>query len=58
MKREYKVSEEDMPDHIKGLEIIRLLGLKVRRDNGRVETTHGDKNPCGLARTLRHVCKE
>ena len=49
----YTVAPEDQQDHEIGLEIARVLGLKAKRDNGRFETAHGDKNPCGLARTLR-----
>ncbi len=49
------VAPQDEADHALGLEIIRVLGLKRKRSNGRIETTHGDKNPCGLARTLRHL---
>ena len=49
------VAPQDQADHELGLEIIRVLGLKRKRENGRIETSHGDKNPCGLARTLRHL---
>jgi hypothetical protein len=49
------VQTQDEADHALGLEIIRVLQLKRKRDNGRIETTHGDKNPCGLARTVRHL---
>lgn len=47
------VDPKDKADHELGLEIIRILSLKRKRENGRVDTTQGDKNPCGLARTLR-----
>lgn len=50
------MKNEDLADHETGLEIIRVLNLRRKRDNGRVDTTHGDKNPCGLTRTLRHLC--
>lgn len=49
------VAPEDQADHEIGLEIIRVLELTRKRNNGRVETTHGEKNPCGLTRTLRHL---
>ena len=49
------VAPQDQADHELGLEIIRVLGLKRKRANGRIETSHGDKNPCGLARTLRDL---
>jgi hypothetical protein len=49
------IAPQDQADHELGLEIIRVLGLKRKRDNGRIETTHGDKNPCGLARTVRQL---
>ncbi len=55
MKHDKNIAPEDQEDHKLGLEIIRVLGLKRKRENGRVETTHGDKNPCGLARTLRFL---
>ena len=51
----HTVEPENQADHELGLEIIRVLGLKRKRDNGRVETSHGDKNPCGLTRTLRSL---
>lgn len=55
MKTPYKytVAPEDQQDHEIGLEIARVLGLKAKRENGRFDTAHGDKSPCGLARTLR-----
>jgi hypothetical protein len=49
------VAPQDQADHELGLEIIRVLGLKRNRSNGRIETTHGNKNPCGIARTMRHL---
>ena len=52
---QYTVAPEDQADHEIGLEIARVLGLKAKRDNGRYDTTQGDKNPCGLARTLRSL---
>ncbi len=57
MKHDQNITPQDQADHEIGLEIIRVLGLKRKRENGRVETTHGDKNPCGLARTLRALSK-
>jgi hypothetical protein len=54
MKNEI-IAPEDLADHEIGLEMIRVLKLRRKRDNGRVETTHGDKNPCGLARTVRDL---
>lgn len=47
------IAPHDQTDHETGLEIIRVLNLRRKRDNGRIETTHGDKSPCGLARTVR-----
>lgn len=44
---------EDWEDDEIGEELIKLLGLKVKRDNGRIETSEGDKSPCGLTRTIR-----
>ena len=52
MKNE-TIAPHDQADHETGLEIIRVLKLRRKRDNGRIETTQGDKNPCGLARTVR-----
>jgi hypothetical protein len=49
------IAPQDQADHDLGLELIRVLRLKRKRDNGRIETTHGDKTPCGLARTVRHL---
>jgi hypothetical protein len=54
-KHVYTVAPEDQADHEIGLELIRVLNLRIKRDNGRVETSHGDKYPCGLARTIRHL---
>jgi hypothetical protein len=54
MKNEI-IAPENLADHAIGLEMIRVLKLRRKRDNGRVETTHGDKNPCGLARTVRDL---
>jgi hypothetical protein len=54
MKNEI-IAPEYLADHAIGLEMIRVLNLRRKRDNGRVETTHGDKNPCGLARTVRSI---
>lgn len=51
----YNINIEDAPDHEIGLEIMRVLNLKGDKGTGRVQTTHGDKNPCGLARTVRHL---
>jgi hypothetical protein len=51
----YNINIEDAPDHEIGLEIMRVLNLKGDKINGRVQTTHGDKNPCGLARTVRNL---
>lgn len=58
MKHDTNIASQDQADHDKGLEIIRVLQLRRKRDNGRVETTHGDKNPCGLARTLRALADD
>lgn len=58
MKHNYIVAPEDQEDHEKGLEIARVLGLKPKKENGRFDTTYGDKNPCGLARTLRRVLEQ
>jgi hypothetical protein len=49
------IAPQDQADHELGIEIIRVLELKRKRDNGRIETTHGDKNPCGIARTVRQL---
>jgi hypothetical protein len=49
------VAPQDQTDHELGLEIISVLGLKRKRDNGRINTSHGGKNPCGLTRTLRYL---
>ena len=38
----------------RGLDIIRLLGLKLKR-NGRVNTQWGDKTPLGLYLTLDRI---
>jgi len=40
-------------------EMFRVLrpGLKVKRSNGRIETTHGDKNPLGLYRTVKDIVR-
>jgi len=46
-----EVLAEDDAATAAGEQIIRLLGLKVK-ENGRVDTTVGDKYPAGLARTL------
>ena len=54
----YNINTEDVPDHEMGLEIMRVLNLKGDKRNGRVQTTHGSKNPCGLARTIRHLSAE
>ena len=54
-KHDKGIDPENQTDHAIGLEIIRVLNLKRKRDNGRVKTTHGDKNPCGLSRTLRAI---
>jgi hypothetical protein len=51
----YQVDPENQADHEIGLEIIRILQLKPKRENGRIDTVHGDKNPCGLTRTLRDL---
>lgn len=40
--------------HNMGLELIQLLGLKVKK-NGRVDTSWGDKSPEGLARTVERI---
>jgi len=52
------IAPENKTDHEIGLELIRVLKLRRKRENGRVETTHGDKTPCGLARTLRALAAE
>jgi hypothetical protein len=52
---EETVAPENREDHELGLEIIRVLGLRRSKITGRVETTQGDKTPCGLTRTLRHL---
>ena len=44
---------KDWDDDEIGEAIIKLLGLKVKRSNGRVQTSEGDKSPCGLTRTIR-----
>ncbi len=40
-----------------GLELIDLLHLKVKQ-NGRVDTSGGDKTPEGLGRTVARVIEE
>jgi hypothetical protein len=52
------IAPENLADHEIGLEMTRVLKLRRKRDNGRIETTHGDKTPCGLARTLRALDKD
>lgn len=54
-KPKYTVAPEDLEDHEIGLEVARVLGLRAKKANGRFDTSHGDKNPCGLARTVRHL---
>ena len=46
-EKEYKI----------GLSIIKLLGLQVK-ENGRVDTTIGDKTPLGLTRTIQRIIEE
>ena len=55
MNHDKDIAPENQADHEIGLEMIRVLKLRRKRDNGRVETTHGDKTPCGLARTVRSI---
>jgi hypothetical protein len=54
-KYDNNIETANYDDHLLGLEIIRVLGLRRKRSNGRIETTHGDKTPCGLSRTLRDL---
>ena len=56
-KHDKNIEPDNLADHLIGLEIIRVLNLRRKRSNGRVETTHGDKTPCGLSRTLRDLTK-
>ena len=50
------ISPDEMEDHKTGLRLIELLNLRVIRsgeDRGRVRTSGGTKNPCGLARIVQ-----
>ena len=40
-----------------GNELIELLDLKVK-ENGRVDTSGGDKTPIGLAKTVKRLIEE
>lgn len=40
-----------------GNKLIELLDLRVK-DNGRVDTSGGDKTPVGLARTVKRLIAE
>jgi len=55
MKHDKDISPENQADHEIGLEMIRVLKLRRRREDGHIETTHGGKTPCGLARTVRSL---
>ena len=44
--------------HQLGMELIETLQLKRRRGDGRVETTWGDKNPAGLAKTVETIIEK
>lgn len=48
-------SAADLADTAIGNNIIELLGLRVDRASGRVETSWGTKTPMGLARTMRRI---
>jgi hypothetical protein len=39
------------------IEMFRVLrpALKIKRENGRIETTHGDKNILGFYRTIKDI---
>jgi hypothetical protein len=56
-KHDKNIEPDNYTDHLIGLEVIRVLGLRRNRSNGRVETTHGNKTPCGIARTLRDLTR-
>jgi hypothetical protein len=51
----YTVEPKDQEDHLLGLEIARVLGLKPDKKTGYYKTTHGRKNPCGLKRTIDSI---
>jgi hypothetical protein len=40
-----------------GQQLIVVLGLKVKGENGRVDTSWGDKTPLGLAKTIKRIIK-
>jgi hypothetical protein len=57
-KIEDKIKENQNFYHNKGLAIISLLGLKIKKrgeEKGRVNTTWGTKTPEGISRTMERV---
>lgn len=46
---------DDKTAEILGNNLITLLGLKVKKENGRVDTFWGDKTPMGLGYTVERV---
>ena len=44
---------------LQAAELFRVLrpALTVKRENGRIRTTHGDKSTLGLYRTLKDIIK-
>ena len=53
MNHDKGIAPGNQADHEIGLEMIRVLKLRRKHHCGRIDTTHGDKTPCGLARTVR-----
>jgi hypothetical protein len=51
------VNEDDMADHLIGLEIIQVLNLKYNKKIV-LRLPIGSLAPNGLARTIRHLAKE
>lgn len=52
MEMKVTTKTNDIRDEKIGCQIIELLDLNLK-DNGRVDTSWGDKTPAGLTRTLR-----
>ena len=52
--RELRATEEEIQNALELLKVLRP-SIRVKRENGRIETTQGDKTLLGLLRTVKDI---
>lgn len=53
-----KAITDEQEETRRGELIVEILGLRIQKKSGRVDTKWGDKTPLGIFRTVKRIVEE